>query len=201
MVATDMVKHRLIRDLENIVLQLLQVMDPHDLLMRLWVTEDEIPEPHVLLQDMAEIDVHGLRVLVNEPESLLFRFSPVLRLRAFHDQGDVFVLRSDGLQQLDSSLRVLYSLDWEPGIADHPKSMVGILMVQFHRLLIVTCQDHLRAPSHTHGGRMAIQGLRGKALALHEDIAVQIRQDRTIEPDAVLHQKDHLDAHLLHIML
>ena len=81
-VATDMVEHRVVGDAEDIVLQLLQTADAHDLIMGLRVAEDEVAETQVLLHQLPEVYAHLLRVLVDEAEAFRLCLRPVLALVA-----------------------------------------------------------------------------------------------------------------------
>ncbi len=68
-VAANVAHQRVVRNGEDVVLQLLQRRDAHHLLLRHRVAEDEVAEAHVLLKEMAQVDVHLLRVLVDEMEA------------------------------------------------------------------------------------------------------------------------------------
>ena len=48
---------------------------------------------------------------------------------------------------------------------------------------------------------MAVERLRGEALALCEDVVVEIGKNRTVEADAVLHEQYHLHATLQYVVL
>ena len=80
MVARDVVEHGVVGHLEDVVLQLLQCRDACHLGFRLGVTEHEVTEAHVLLDELAQIDVHLLRVLIDEAEMLRLRLLLVLYL-------------------------------------------------------------------------------------------------------------------------
>ena len=101
-----MVEHGVARNLEDVVLQFFQAVDAHHLLVCRRVAEDEVAEAHVLFEQMAEVHAHLLRVLVYEPEAFRLRLLPVVALRTFEDQRQVFVLLPDGAEQLQSGFRV-----------------------------------------------------------------------------------------------
>ena len=48
---------------------------------------------------------------------------------------------------------------------------------------------------------MAVERLRGEALALCEDVVVEIGKNRTVEADAVLHEQYHLHTTLQYVVL
>ena len=93
------------------------------------------------------------------------------------------------------------TLQRESGIADDTKGIIGILIIQFFRLLIGTGQNHLRATTHTHGSRMTIQGLLGKVLTLLKYIIIKVWQDGTVEANRVFYQEYHLNTSLQDVML
>ena len=59
-VAADVIEHRVLRYLEDVVLQLLQRAHAEHLLVGRGVAEDEVAEAHVLLHETVEVDVHLL---------------------------------------------------------------------------------------------------------------------------------------------
>ena len=54
------IEHRVVRYLEDVVLQLLQRAHAHHFLVRLRVAEYEVAEAHVLLHESAQVEVHLL---------------------------------------------------------------------------------------------------------------------------------------------
>ena len=210
-----MVEHRLARNYKDVVLQLLQVADTHDFLARLRVTEDEVAEAHVLLEDVAQVDAHLLRVLVDEVEALGLSLLAVLALGTFHDERHKLVASTNGPQQLQSSLGILLNarqafagtrravggLHGEAHIADDAEHVVVKLFVDGPCLLVATCQHHFWTATHTHRGRVRVQGLCGEVLTLDEQVVIEVREDGRIEADAVLDEEDELYARLLNVVL
>ena len=91
-VVTAQVAHeRVVGNLEDVVLQVFERRDTHHLLLRHRVTENEVSEAHVLLQQMAQVHIHLLRVLVYEVETLGLGLLTVNGLRAGQDEGHVLV--------------------------------------------------------------------------------------------------------------
>ena len=95
MVAGDMIEHGVGRDLEDIVLQLLERADACNLLVRLRVAEDEVAETHVFLQEVTKLQGQHLGVLVHEMEMLFLCPFLVGRLRALHDKRHILVFLAD----------------------------------------------------------------------------------------------------------
>ena len=73
-------------------------------------------------------------------------------------------------------------------------------MINFHCLLIRTCQYNLRPPTHTKCTLVRIQGFSRELLTLLQHELIQIRQNRRIETNAILHQKNQLHTDFLHIV-
>ena len=93
-----MVEHGVARYLEDVVLQLLQIVYAHYLLTCDGIAEDEVAEAHVLLHDALQVYAHLLAVLVDKAEALGLSTLTVVAVGAFHDERNVFVLRTDGAQ-------------------------------------------------------------------------------------------------------
>ena len=166
----------------------------------------------MLFQQVAQVDIHLLRVLVHEGDAAALGFLPVGGFGALHDERDIFVLLADGLQQFETCLGVFFGCQsatffqvgtilWETAVGNHAQRVVGVLRIVAPCLLIVSGQHHLGSSAHTERGRMGIQGFGGKPLALGQDIAVEIGQHRRIETDAVFHQQNHLHTGLLDVVL
>ena len=70
-----------------------------------------------------------------------------------------------------------------------------------NRLVIASCQHHLRSSPLALCGGMGIERLLRKILALLQDIIIQVGQNRRIIPDSVLHQQNHLHSRLLDVVV
>ena len=79
-VARDVVEHGVGRDLEDVVLQLLQRADARYLLVGVRVAEHEVAKAHVLLDEVAQLHGEHLGVLVHEMEMLAVGAILVCRL-------------------------------------------------------------------------------------------------------------------------
>ena len=172
-VSRDVVEHRLARNYKDVVLQLLQVADTHDFLTCLRISEDEVAEAHVLLEDVAQVDAHLLRIFIDEMEPFSLSLLTVLTLGTFHDERHKLVARTNGPQQLQSSLgvflnarqafagtrRAVGGLHGEAHIADDAEHIIMELLVDGPCLLVATCQHHFWSAAHTHRCRVRVQGL------------------------------------------
>ena len=189
-IAADMIEHRIVGDVEDIILQLLQASDAHDFLVGFRISEDEIAKPHVLLHQTAQVHTHLLGVLVYKAEAFCFCLGTVITLRTLKDKGHKRVILSDIAEKLQTCIRTflttkgICAILWfdflfnfisksfgctfqrESGITDDAKGIIGILIIQFLRLFISTSQYHLRTTTHTHGGSMPVQGFLGEVLTL-----------------------------------
>ena len=70
MVATDVIEHRVARNLENIILQLFQVSHPAYHLFGLWIAKKEISKAEMLLHNVTQVNIKLLRVLVYKTHAL-----------------------------------------------------------------------------------------------------------------------------------
>ena len=75
-----MMGQRICGNLEDIILQVLQRGNTGYLLFCLRVTEDEIPEAHVLLHQMMQVHIHLRRVLIDEMEAFSLGLLTIGRL-------------------------------------------------------------------------------------------------------------------------
>ena len=74
-------------------------------------------------------------------------------------------------------------------------------MVYLPCFVVGAGEDDLRTAALAQRGIVSGEGFRGEVPALREDVAVQVRQDGGIEADGVLHEQDHLHAHLADVMV
>ena len=185
-VARDVIEHGVVGDLEHIVLQFLQRMDAHDGLLRRGIAEDEVAEPHVVFQCPAQVDIEGLRPLVDKEEMLVVGPQTIGGLRALHDQRHKLVFLPYGLQELEAGVGglvgrhspTLHGGLWrggchgEAGVGDHAERIFLVFLIHLHGLLIIAGQHHLGPSPHTECGFMAVERLSGKILTLLENVVV-----------------------------
>ena len=93
-----MVLERLGRNVEDVVLQLLQRLDAENLFVGSGVAEYEVAKAHVFLNHLAQVNIELLRVLVEEVETLSPCFFAIGNLRALQNQWYILVVFSDGAQ-------------------------------------------------------------------------------------------------------
>ena len=205
-----MVLERIGRDIEDVVLQFLQCRYAIHLLFGLGVTEDEVAKAHVLFNEAAQVDIHLLRVLIDEVEVLGLCLFLVDNLRTLQNQWHIFVTTSYFTQQFQTSLRIalldmrqasFVGLHGETGIADDTQHIVVIALIPLHSLLVVRGQHHLGSSAFTLGSSVGVQCLSREVLRLCQDIVVEVRQHAGIEADVILHQQNHLHTSLRHVVL
>ena len=109
-------------------------------------------------------------------------------------QRYVFVVLPYLAEQLQSCLGVFLFALREAAVRDYSERIVAVFRVELHSLIVVSCQHHLRPAPHSQRGAVGVECLRGEALALGEDKAVESGQQRRIEAYAVLHEQNHLHA-------
>ena len=209
-VARDVVEHRVVGNLEDVVLQLLQRRHAGNLLTGHRVAEDEVAKAHVLLDERAQVDIHLLRVLVYEVEVFALSFLLVGYLRALQDERHILVAATNLTEQLQSGLRVAFlhmgqppvdTLQGETGIADDAQHVVGIHLVPVDGLLVGGSQHHLGTSALSLGSCVGIERLSREILRLRQDIIIKVRQHRRVEADIILNEQNHLYARLLDVML
>ena len=202
-VVTDVVEEGLGRHGKEDVLQFLQVLDPCNLLARLRIAEDEVSEAEILHHRAPQVNVHLLRILVDEGSSVFGGVGGILRLAGLDDEGHEGVFLADGGAQLDATQPVLRSALClgEAHVGNDSQQVVFIFLVNAVGLFIGTGQDNLGAASHTQGALVGIQGFGTELLALLKDKLVEVGQDGGVEAYLVLHQQDDLHTHLIDIVL
>ncbi len=171
-IAAYVVEHRVVGNLENVVLQLLQTPYAHYLPVGLWVTEDEVAEAHVLLHDVAQVDAHRLGVLVHEAEALPFSLFTVFCLRTLQYQRHKLIPAPYLAHQFEACFRVFLTIDGESYVTDYAQCVVGIAVIQSHSLLIRSRQHHLRSSALALCRGVWVEGFGGKSLALQQYIVV-----------------------------
>ena len=196
-----MIEHRVVGNLEDVVLQLLQRVDAHYLRLCLRVAEDEVAEAEVFLEHLMQVERHLLRVFIYEAEAFRLCLCAVLRLRAFEYQRQVGVGLSYLAHQLQTRLAVLHAVYGEAHVANHAEHVVRVAFVECHCLLIVACQHHFRSATHTQRSSVAVECLGREAFALREYVVVEVGQYGAVEAYAVLHQQYHLHATLVDVVL
>ena len=103
-----MVEHRVVRNLEDIILQFLQAMYAHNLGLGFGVAEDEVAKAHVFFHHTAQVETHLLRVFIDKAEALGLGTLTVFALRAFHDKRHILVAATYGAQQFKARLGSVY---------------------------------------------------------------------------------------------
>ena len=176
-VVGDMIEQRLLGQGEDIVLKVLEVLDPSHLLHRVRVAEDEVAESEIASDEVLQLHVHVLRVLVDERGSALTRQLHAVGLRRLHDERNVLVGLTDFRQQLEAGQVVLHPVLRESAVADDAKHVVLVFLIQFPGLLIATGEHDLWPSAHTQRLQLRVQSLRGKEQALLQHEVVERGED------------------------
>ena len=137
-IARNMIEHRVVGNLEDIVLQFLQRRHSAHLFLGLGITEHKVAEAHVHLYQLTKVDIHLLRVLVHETEAFCLCFLLVDNLRALKDEGNILVAPANLSQQLQTSLCItllhmtqttFVGLHRETGVRDDAQHVVVVLLI------------------------------------------------------------------------
>ena len=224
-VARHMVEHRLVGNLENAVLQLLQILHTGNFLavdflemflveINRRIAENEVAETHVFFDDPLQVEAHLLRVFIDKMKTFGLGFLTILAFGTLHDERQKFVVGTNRPKQFQTCLSVFFNagkslarprqslraLHREAHVADHAQNVVGIAFVDVPSLLVTSRQHHFRSSAHSQRGGMVVQRLGRKTLTLHQYIMVEVRQNARIEADRVLDEQNHLHTGLLDVV-
>ena len=202
-VVADVVEQALSGHRHDVVLQVLEVVQPYHLLHRVGVAEDEVAEAEELQHEVPEVEVHLLRVLVYEMCLALACQFLAVALRRVHDEGDVGVVAAYRAEQLEAGFLVLCAalVHGEAAVADDTQRVVRELGIQGPRLVVVACQHYLGPSPHAQCLKARVQGLGRKLQALLQHELVQAWQYAAVEAYAVLHYQYHLHSRAAYVVL
>ena len=200
-VARDVVEQRLGGHFENGGLQFFERPHPRHRFEGRGVAEDEVAEAEVHLDGIAQIDVHLLRIFVDEVRSINRRAVHVLRLGRLEDERQEGVARTEFGQKFYTRSRIDLSGFGIARVGDDTEHLLGVVLVEGKGLLVVARQHNLRSAAHAQGALVAVEGFSGKILALLEHKLVEFRQHGGVEADAVLHEENHLHTAFLDVVI
>ena len=200
-VARDVVEQRLGGHFENGGLQFFERPHPRHRFEGRGVAEDEVAEAEVHLDGIAQIDVHLLRIFVDEVRSINRCAVHVLRLGRLEDERQEGVACPEFGQKFHTRSRIDLSGFGIARVGDDAKHLLGVVLVEGKGLLVVARQHNLRPTAHAQGALVAVEGFGGKILALLEYKFVEFRQHRGVEADAVLHEENHLHTAFLDVVI
>ena len=80
MIARKMINQRIVRYLEDFLLQILQILDTHDLFLCLRIQDNEIAKPETLHNLLTEILRVTFRILIDKRRTQLLRIYFIARL-------------------------------------------------------------------------------------------------------------------------
>ena len=99
-----MIQQRLGRNVKDVPLKVLQVMDAQQLLARFRVTDYEVTESEVLHYGISQVDREFLGILGNESAAEFLYQRGVFLLRRFHYYGQIRVTLTQIFGELDTGL-------------------------------------------------------------------------------------------------
>ena len=205
-----MVEHRVVGNLEDIVLQFLQRSHTTHLFMGLRIAEDEVAESHVFFYHLSQVNIHLLTVLVDEVKALGFCLCAVFAFATLQNEWHIFIALAYLAQQFQSSLSIailhlcqlsVWGMHGESGIADDAQGIFMILLIDAHRILVVGGKHHFGASSFALCCSMWIERFGRESLTLCQNIVVEVGQYRGVETYIVLYEEYHLHASLVDIVL
>ena len=172
MVARKMVDQRIVGDLEDFLLQILQVFDTHNLFLCLRIKDHEVAEPETLHDLLTEILRVTLRILIDKRSSQLFCIYLIARLGRLQDKRNDQPRLADILPELIPGIRIFHPVVHETHIRNDTEHIIPVLVKNADSFLIITGQLDLWTPTHTQGTLMTVQCFLRKHLALlqHEFI-------------------------------
>ena len=91
-ITTDVIKHRVVRNIENIILQFLQAADTHD-----------------LLHQTAQIYTHLLGVLIYKTKTFSLCLCSIFTLRTLKDKGHKGIILSDITEKLQTRIWTFFT--------------------------------------------------------------------------------------------
>ena len=187
----------------DVVLQVLQVVQPSHLLHRVGVAEDEVAKAEVVAQVVAQIDGNLLGVLVDETCMASLGEPGLVGLARVEDEGNIRVSGTNGREQLEAGLFVLLAsgCQGETAVADDSQRVVGKAVVEQPRFFVVAGKHYLWPASHAEGLEARVESFGGKLQALLEHEFIEGRQYAGVEADAVLHDQQHLHASRAYVVL
>ena len=200
MISREMINQRVVGDPEDLPLQVLQVLDTHDLLLGLRVQDHEITKTKTLHDLLTQILRVALRVLVDKRGAQLLRINLVTRLRRLEDERDDQSRLPNVLTKLITRIRIFYPGPHETHVRDNAQHVILVLLEDADRLLISTGQLDLGTATHTQRLLVTVQRLLGEHLALLEHELIKMRQGGRIETHRILDQHDDLHTDTFRIV-
>ena len=148
MISREMINQRIVRNPEDLPLQVLQVLDTHDLLLGLRIQDHEIAKAKTLHDLLTQILRIALRVLVDKRGAQLLRINPVTCLRRLKDERNDQPRLPHVLAKLITRIRIFYPGPHETHVRDNAQHVILVLLEDSDRLLISTGQLDLGATTH-----------------------------------------------------
>ena len=124
----------------------------------------------------------------------------IFGIARLNDDRQIGVLASEIIRQFQTRLLILHVATHKRHIADNAQNVFAVFVVEFDGFIVVSREHHLGTSPHTHHGFVGIERLGGEATRLPENKIIERGENRRIEAHRVLHQKNHLNAHLRDIV-
>ena len=195
MVVRQVVAQGVVRNLENLFLQILQVLDAKQFPVRVGVVDDEVAEAEVLHDLRLQVLRVAFGAFRDERCAQLPGIAFVLHLARLQDERYMAVDASQLTAQTVARQRVLFPFARETHVRNHAQDVVGVRVEDVHRLFVGACQHNLGAAPHAQHLQVVVEGLLREFAALFEHHTVQVGQGGGVEADGVFHQQDGLHAH------
>ncbi len=192
MVTAQVVNQRIVGYLKDLLLQVLQILNAHDLFFRLRVQDNEVAETETLHDLLPQILRVTLGILVNKGSPQLLCIYFIAGLRRFQHEWNDQAGLPHILSELVSGIGIFHAVVHKTHVRDDPQHIITILVEDTDSLLVGTRQLDLGTPAHTQRTLMVVQCLFRKHLALLQHELIQMRQSRRIETDGIFHQQDNL---------
>ncbi len=197
----SVIQQRLGRNVENVVLQLLEAADTHYFAARVGVADYEVAKAEVVHYGLPEIDGQLFAVFVEESAAELGHAFAVFRVARLDDDGQVGVAVAQIARQAQTRVLVLDAAALERHIADYAQYMLAVVVVEPPGLLVVARQHHLWPSAHAQHGLVGVERLGGEPLRLAQDELIERGQNRGVEAHRVLNEQNHLYAHAHNVVL
>ena len=141
------------------ILQLLQVVYAHYFLAVGRIFYNEIAKTEVVFYGFANVDGQLLGIFVDERAVELCHVAAVLGVARLHDYGQIGVLLTQIVCELESGFLVLLAIALKRDVAYHAQHVVAIFVIDLYGFLVVARKHHLWASAHAQHRLVAIESL------------------------------------------
>ena len=82
----------------------------------------------------------------------------VVGFRRFYDDRQVGIFFAQCFCQPEAGFGVFHAISFEGNVAYHSKQIAAVSFVYVHGLLVISCEDHFGAATHTQHLFMFVEG-------------------------------------------